>query len=63
MIQRNRSASWKTEYWKSLKLNIKEKHIFTNENSLTDLWDNNNNTYYMGPKRRGEKESDKELTQ
>ena len=41
MIRRNRSASWKTEEWKSLKLNRrKKKRIKRNEDSLRDLSDN-----------------------
>ena len=41
MIQRIRSASWKTEKRKSLKLNRKKKtRMSRNEHSVRDLWDN-----------------------
>ena len=42
MIQRNRSANWKREQWKSPKLNIKRKKNFLKEDNLRDLWDNIN---------------------
>ena len=41
MIQRKGSANWKTEQWRSLKLNRKrEKDFKKNEDMLRDLWDN-----------------------
>ena len=39
MTQRNGSWSWKTEEWKSLKLNRKKGRINRDEDSFRDLWD------------------------
>ena len=40
-MQRNVSVSWKTQQWKSLKLNRnKNKKKYRKEDSLRDLWDN-----------------------
>ena len=43
--KKNGSANWKIDWWKSLKLNRKEKkRIFKNENILRDIYNNLKNT-------------------
>ena len=61
MIQRNRSTSWKTEQWRSLKLKTKKK-IKRNEESLRQLWNNimQTNIHIARIPEREEREEDSE---